>query len=77
MQTTLRLYWLLLCCWVGLALSEVPANTQLVQPAESSAKLCGDSRCSCSHSSHGVSNISCQCSPQDQVNVMLSMELGL
>ena len=47
-----------------------PDHTQLVTAQSSllhQVGLCSDSRCSCGYSLHGTINITCQCSPQDQV----------
>ncbi|XP_057373813.1 uncharacterized protein LOC130694750 [Daphnia carinata] len=41
-------------------------RAQLSLQTSHSFGLCNDSRCSCNDSSHGMANVICQCSPQDQ-----------
>lgn len=65
--------FLLLCAIVSTVIVAEPVDQPNAQRAEISLQtsrslgLCNDSRCSCSHSSHGLANVNCQCSPQDQV----------
>lgn len=74
-------YWLLLCwaCYVAAdnpAIKHWPDTTQIsgLQMSTHSPRLCQDSRCSCSHPSFHGANVTCQCSPQDQVNVSVQCD---
>lgn len=56
-----------------LAAASVMQSAAMAAASRSQAEMCNDPRCSCSSasssSSLGASNVSCHCSPQDQVNV--------